>query len=154
SNAVNAMAFDGDDRGWCATDVGLYRGAPGPRHTFTFQPIVPHAPNGESMTAFSDSRGRLWFGMAAGLIEVADGQIIRYNRSDQVGRYRISAIVQDRRGRLLVANLHEVFEFREPPLTGQGQWRQVPLNVAPGQAITAMVVDATGALWVGGSAGP
>src|SRR5262249_34905886 len=38
-------------------------------------------------------------------------------------------------------------------LTGRGQWRRVPVTLAPGMWIKALAVDATGSLWLGGPGG-
>jgi len=150
SNRVNTLLFDADDNLWLATDAGLYRASPGQDRDLKFEPVVPHSGEGNARAAFADRHGRLWFGVAYELIEVVQGQIIKYGREDGVGRHYVVSVVEDQQGRLLVANEHEVFEFIAPPDgESRGQWRPFPLILAPDQKVAVMEVDATGALWVG-----
>jgi len=150
SNQVNALLFDAHDNLWVATDAGLYRAAAGQGYDLKFELVAPHSDVGIDMAAFADRHGRLWFGVAYDLVEVVQGRIIKYGPDDGVGRHGLVSVVEDRHGRLLVANEHEVFEFIAPP-DGQsrGQWRPFPLALAPDQRVAAMKVDAGGALWVG-----
>jgi len=156
SNAVNAMLFDANNTLWCATDAGLYRAAvssPSAKD-LKFEVVVPRRPYAHPMTAFADSQGRLWFGMVNDLIQVVQGHIITYGPADEVGRYPIASIVEDRQGRVLVANHHGVFEFIVPPdPKSRGRWKKLPLALGPGQGIYSMVADSTGALWVGTTKG-
>jgi ligand-binding sensor domain-containing protein/signal transduction histidine kinase len=150
SNRVNALLFDDYDNIWLATDAGLYRAAAGQDSDLKFELVVPHSGEGNARGAFADRRGRLWFGVAYELIEVVQGQIIKYGREDGVGRHFVVSMVEDQQGRLLVANEHEVFEFIAPTDgESRGQWRPFPLTLAPDQKVAVMEVDAKGALWVG-----
>jgi ligand-binding sensor domain-containing protein/two-component sensor histidine kinase len=150
SNYVNALLFDADDNLWCATDAGLYRARVGQDRELKFQSVAPHREVAVAMPALADRHGRLWFGIEDELVEVVQGQIIKYGSEDRVGRHLIVSVVEDRQGRLLVANERQVFEFIAPP-TGQsrGRWRPFPLTLAPDQRVTEMAVDAAGTLWVG-----
>ena len=60
ANRVNSLVFDAQDRLWCATDSGLYRGQLDENGNPDFQTIIegPEAVN----AAYADSHGRLWFG--------------------------------------------------------------------------------------------
>ena len=150
SNQVNALLFDAHDNLWVATDAGLYRAAAGQGRDLKFELVAPHSDVGIDMAAFADRHGRLWFGVACDLVEVVQGQIIKYGPDDGVGRHGVVSVVEDRHGRLLAANEHEVFEFIAPPDgRSRGQWRPFPLALAPDQRVAAMKVDAGGALWVG-----
>lgn len=154
SNRVNALLFDANDNLWCATDNGLYRAAARAHDDLKFEVVVPHEPVAQPMAAYADSRGRLWFGMVNDLIEVVGERTIKYGPADEVGRHTITSIVEDRQGRLLVANLFGVFEFIEPA-AGQdrGRWRRLPVALKPDQEIYAMAADANGALWIGAKNG-
>ncbi|HKQ79501.1 MAG TPA: two-component regulator propeller domain-containing protein [Blastocatellia bacterium] len=150
SNQVNSLLFDAHDNLWLATDVGLYMAAAGQDHDLKFKEIVSRSGATYGMPAFADRRGRLWFGLTNELVEIVQGQIIKYGRDDGVGRQNVVGVVEDREGRLLVANERGVFEFIEPEDAGsRGRWRPFPLTLAPDQMVMTIEVDAGGALWVG-----
>lgn len=150
SNQVNALLFDPADNLWLVTDHGLYRASTVSSRDPQFKLVVPHRETAIDMAAFADSRGRLWFGMQDELIQVFEDQIIKYGPQDKVVRHAVVSVAEDHQGRLLVANEHEVFEFITPASAqDRGWWRPFPLTLAPDQRVATMVVDATGALWVG-----
>ncbi|HEU0176458.1 MAG TPA: two-component regulator propeller domain-containing protein [Blastocatellia bacterium] len=154
SNQVNALLFDADDNLWLATDDGLYRASAGSSGDFQSELIAPQKPSINQRVAFADRSGRLWFEMENEIIQVVRGQVIKYGPKDEVGRHRVMSVTEDRRGRILVANEREVFEFVEPCAAGnRGRWRRVPLIIKPDEAIQAMLSDSTGALWIGASNG-
>ena len=153
SNRVNALLFDSRNDPWCATDGGLYRGAYGKNGDFAFAMIIPKQTE-IKMAAYADHSGRLWFGIQNELIEVVGDQIFRYGQEDEVGRSEVESIIEDRQGRLLVANQHQVFEFIMPADDKRrGRWQGLPLSVGPHQDISAMLCDLAGALWLGTSDG-
>jgi ligand-binding sensor domain-containing protein len=150
SNQVNALLFDADDNLWLATDDGLYRASASLIGVLQFKLIAPRQPPTTFRAAFADRSGRLWFGMGKELIQVAQGQVIKYGSEEGVGRHRVTGVTEDLQGRLLVANEHEVFEFvASSGAQSRGRWRPFPLALAPDQWVTAMEVDAARALWVG-----
>jgi signal transduction histidine kinase/ligand-binding sensor domain-containing protein len=155
SNQVNSLLFDHESNFWCATDTGLYRAslneAGEPR---AFDLVAEGKSPQWNSPAFADSRGRSWFGVGPQLIEIAQGQIIKYGASDGVGSKDIQAVLEDRDGRLLLANLLGIFEFVEPSnAMSRGQWRRLPLDLISTQAIHSMAADASGTLWLGTSFG-
>ena len=153
SNRVNALLFDSQNDPWCATDGGLYRGAFGQNGDLKFDVIVPHQTE-VKMAAFADLHGRLWFGMQAELIEVVHDQIIRYGPEDEVGHAEVESIIEDPRGKLIVANQRELFEFIAPADDkGRGRWQRLPLTFRPDQDISALLCDSAGVLWIGTSDG-
>lgn len=148
SNRVNALTFDSQNNLWCATDNGLYRAATGQGTALNFDAIATQTT--EMDAALADSRGRLWFGMQDGLIEIAQDRVIRFGRDDEVARYPIKSVLEDRKGRLLVANEHEVFNFiASPDGKDRGRWQRLPLEFKNDQGITSLLCDSAGALWVG-----
>jgi len=150
SNRVNALLFDAHNNLWCVTDDGIYRGAADLDRGLKFEVVVPHRPVASEMVAFADTHGRLWFGMQDELIEVVQDRIIKYGLADEVGRTWIESIIEDRQGRVLVANQRDVFEFIAPTETGgRGRWQRLPLTFKPDQGIFAMLVDSAGTLWLG-----
>jgi len=154
SNRVNRLLFDAEGRLWCATDVGLYSGVPDSNGEVRFEVVSPHAPCGDRMAAFSDSHGRLWFGISEDLIEVVQGQIVKYGRAGEVGRLPITAIGEDRQGRLLVASERELLEFVAPADGGSiGHWNRIPLGLKPNTVISSMLADDAGSLWMGTNLG-
>jgi ligand-binding sensor domain-containing protein/signal transduction histidine kinase len=153
SNRVNALAFDSQNHPWCATDGGLYRGAFGQNGDLRFDVISPHQTE-IKMAAFADSHGRLWFGIQHELIEVVHDQIIKYGPEDEVGHTEVQSITDDRRGRLFVANQHEVFEFIAPADDkGRGRWQRLPVTFKSDQDVSALLFDSAGVLWIGTSDG-
>jgi ligand-binding sensor domain-containing protein/signal transduction histidine kinase len=148
SNRVNAMLFDSSNNIWCATDGGLFR-ASTERDDLSFEPIQLLKTEA-GMAAFADSRGRLWFGIENEIIEIVDGHILKYGPDDEVGRDKVICIVEDRLGRLLVANQRSLFTMIEPESrTDRGQWRKLPLTLKPDQGISSMLVASDGTLWIG-----
>src|SRR5262249_23336586 len=148
SNHVNSLLFDSRNNLWCAADRGLYRAAAGQNGDLKFEAIVTQPT--EMDVAFADRHGRLWFGMENELIEIVQDQIIEYGPDDEVGRFAIKSVIEDRQGRLLVANEREVFEFIAPAeAKGRGRWRRWPLTLKQVQGIDAMLSDSAGALWIG-----
>lgn len=153
SNRVNAMLFDSSDNCWCATDDGLYRAAPNPAGP-SFDLVVPHSPAADFMAAFADSRGRLWFGIKDELIEVVEGEIIKYGGPDEAAYPVISSIAEDRQHRLIVANSRGLFEFIEPSdYRARGRFRRYHVHLEPDEFVHQMILDKDGALWIGTSKG-
>jgi hypothetical protein len=76
------------DNLWLATDGGLYRAAVRQDTDLKFEVVAPTTA-GIDMPAFADHHGRLWFGIAYELIEVVQGQIIKYGREDRVGLHAV-----------------------------------------------------------------
>jgi ligand-binding sensor domain-containing protein/signal transduction histidine kinase len=148
SNRVNALVFDAEDNLWCGTDGGLYKAAVQRDAQPKFEAVI--SDETEIDVAFADSRGRLWFGMQKSLIEIDQGQITRYGSDDEVGRYEIKHVIEDRQGGLLVANGREVLKF-VPPSKGKerGQWQPVPLSLRPKLGIETILSDHDGTLWIG-----
>ncbi len=150
SNRVNALIFDSKDNLWCATDAGLYRAASGEPGPLKFVAIAPHRDVELEMRAFADRHGRLWFGIESELIEVVDGEIIRYGTADKVGEDLIEGIGEDTEGSLFVANKRDVFRFVAPEKpAGRGHWQSLALTLKPDQGINAFLGDTNGTLWIG-----
>ena len=150
SNRVNALVFDASDNLWCATDEGLYRAAASEYGELKFELMAPHRDVAIPMAAYSDSNGRLWFGIENELIEIVQNQLIKYGPADEVGHDAIERVIEDRQGRLLVANQRDVFEFIAPAdRQNRGRWQRLALALKPDQGIFALLIDSTGALWIG-----
>ncbi|MBI3652312.1 MAG: hypothetical protein HY231_14920 [Acidobacteria bacterium] len=148
ANRVNAMLFDAAGNLWCATDAGLYR-ATFNNNESRFEAIVPRQELNNNMCAFADSRGRLWFGLYDELIEITDGQLIKYGFEDEVSRFEITSIVEDQQQRLLVGNSHGIFVFIEASdRASRGRWKRFPLALQSDQKISSMIYDSKGTLWI------
>jgi len=151
SNRVNALVFDSENALWCATDQGIYRRDARSLH---FEAVLPMEPADSMMQALADREGRLWFGIMDLLVERTSGQWIRYEREEVVASSTLRALVEDHDGRILAANHFGVFELIPPADPGErGQWKRIPIALAPGQEIRSMTVSAAGVLWVGTTRG-
>jgi ligand-binding sensor domain-containing protein/signal transduction histidine kinase len=148
ANRVNAMVFDSQDNLWCATDGGLYRAATNETGSLDFRLIVPFTGENQ-MVAFVDRQERLWFGMKNELIEIVNGQLIKYGAADQIGQHSITGITQISQDRLLVANESSVFELASTDASGRATWKEWPIVFGINQGINALFCDATGTLWIG-----
>lgn len=154
SNRVNSLIFDAKDNLWCTTDVGLYVAVIGHRSEIKFNPAALRQSVTVDMPAFTDRTGTLWFGISDELIEVVNGRIIRHRRNDKSSRYNIVGVCEDQKGRLLVINEREAFEFIAPnDVQGRGRWQPMPLNLTSTQTITAIKLDTKGTLWIGTGTG-
>jgi ligand-binding sensor domain-containing protein/signal transduction histidine kinase len=153
ANTVSVLKCDGDNHVWCATYDGLYRGDVGPDGQAHFE-YVAHGGNAVwGNSAFADGQGRLWFGLQRDFLKVEQGQAVPQPLPTEVSNEEVAAIAADNQGRLLVANLTEVFQHLG---AGEqvGEWSRLPITFnIHGQSIHAMLTDSTGALWIGTSAG-
>jgi signal transduction histidine kinase/ligand-binding sensor domain-containing protein len=152
SNQVNRMLFDSQNNVWCLSDFGLYRASMAegdPR----FEAVLAQS-SGGAHGVLEDRQGRLWFGLGHELIQVSGNQVFNYGSVGGAGRELITAIIEDRRGRLLVASRYGLFEFSPPGAAGSKQpWRRLPLKLKPGQEISALLQGTTDDLWIGSTAG-
>jgi signal transduction histidine kinase/ligand-binding sensor domain-containing protein len=154
SNRVNAILFDSAEHLWAVTDDGLYRSATGSNRDPEFKLVEAHSPVTEKMSAFADSRGRLWFGMGVKLLQVVEGRIRNHSPPDGAGPQKVRSIVEDRQGNLFFADEQSLYEFVAPPGSdARGSWRRFPLDLTPRQSIHSLLCDSSGALWVGTTSG-
>jgi signal transduction histidine kinase/ligand-binding sensor domain-containing protein len=156
ANYVNRMVFDGRGNLWCLTDSGLYRAVVDDSQ-LQFEAIIEKDTFG-SNAAFEDADGTLWFGIGDTLVEIRGSEILHHGSIDGVSnKTGIFGIVRDAVGHLLVADAYRVFEFVPPsPGNPRGEWRRYltpPHQPAqsPQQlnSIRTLLVDDTGALWLG-----
>ena len=139
---VNRIVFDADNRLWCVTDAGLFRARNLEVADKDFelitggtQPLVQNA-------AFSDSGGRLWFGVNHRIVSVADGQTTFFEFEAEVVKF-----VETAQGRILAATPDNIYEFGEAEKT----WRKLPFEIAgkiQPQSIRTMAAT-DGGLWIG-----
>jgi len=146
-NRVNAMVFDQNDTLWAQTDGGIFRGDFDSSGTLRFGMVMEG--NTSSSAILIDSHQRAWFGVGSDLIEVTDAQIVRHPLPDAPGDESIRSIVEDPRGRLLVATVSRIFEFVPTTKPSEPRWDTLPIALTPDQTISTSCVDSTGTLWVG-----
>lgn len=152
SNCVNRMLFDAQNILWCLTDAGLYRGV-WTNTNLNFEAVCT-SKGASPYAALEDHYGQLWFGLLDELIVVSQTQTINYGTVGGVSNAFITGIIEDHRKRLLVTSEHGLFEFVPPPDSQQrGQWRQLPLTLKRDQAISSILEDKAGFLWLGTTAG-
>jgi ligand-binding sensor domain-containing protein/two-component sensor histidine kinase len=150
-NRVNALLFDDADRLWCLTDGGLFRTdlPPGRVDSLRFDVIVPHHQVARSMGALRDSRGRLWFGLAETIVEVAGDQVITYKCSDSLYD-SVNGIVEDHKGHLLASSDDGILTFTEPPAgQSKGAWQAAPADISGCGNAKCLMVDYEDSVWVG-----
>jgi ligand-binding sensor domain-containing protein len=154
SYSINTLLFDSNDRVWCGTSIGLYRGSWDEAGDLRFEAVVP----GEAMTwpqqSLIDARGHLWFASNNEVIRVIDNRVTKYLLPDVPGHRDIVAILEQRPGSLLVAHSSGIQEFLMPAGgEGQGEWRRFPLTLLQGQTISSLTIDSKGVMWVGTTKG-
>lgn len=159
SNAVNAMVFDAANLLWCLTDAGLFRGREDSSGNLTFELVEVGTQPITKSPALFDSRGRLWFGIRkvnapASIISVIDGKLLRYDLAP-FPLDEVTAICEDAQGRVLATTLRgRLLEFTgQTDASGRGGWAQLPLKLAPQQALLSMYADRGGTLWLGTDVG-
>ncbi|HSF16329.1 MAG TPA: two-component regulator propeller domain-containing protein [Vicinamibacteria bacterium] len=146
SNHVKDIAFDADGALWCLADDGLYRADPG---SLQFEAILPGGPSVFG-TLLVDSRGRLWAGANEGLVQIERGEVTRWVSPEPIAEYTVRAIIEDAKGRILVANRFAIFVYSSPAGDAEsGSWRKLPLALVPSQEIWSMWADLAGTLWIG-----
>jgi ligand-binding sensor domain-containing protein/two-component sensor histidine kinase len=153
SNSVDAFLFDSSGKLWCVTDNGLYRATipPGPLGNVDFELIAPTGTLAEG--AFEDSRGRLWFGNGNTIIEITGGRVVNYGPGTEYGDL-IKWFAEDRHGRVLAVNRTRLLEFVEPSdPSNLGRWKPMPTDFTAWGPLHHLMVDHSGAIWVGAERG-
>jgi ligand-binding sensor domain-containing protein len=152
ANCVNRMLFDSQDNVWCLTDFGIYR-AKITEQALNFEPIIV-ANSLDSSAVLEDSQGRLWFGLADELVEISRERVVQRIPNRESGGERLTAIIEESPGHLLVSTARKLFEFLpDSAAKGRGSWRKLPLVIEPPQHIWTMLGDRAGSLWFGTTSG-
>jgi ligand-binding sensor domain-containing protein/two-component sensor histidine kinase len=166
SNAVDSLLFDNDGTLWCTSDE-IYRAMPHSNDQLKFEIAITHKGEWTEFKSFIDSRGRLWFGTLRELIEFVDGQVIRYGSADglpmeltrsviepRLFNEGVTSITEDQKGRVIVSNRREVFEFLEPRQQKElrGRWRKLPFSIASDLEIASIRFNSRGA-FIGATGG-
>lgn len=140
ANWVNRIVFDAENRLWCVTDAGLFRAKNLEVADNDFELVISGTQPTVQNAAFSDSGGRLWFGVNQRVVSVADGQTTIYEFSSDVVQF-----VEIERGRVLAATVEGVYEFVEAEKT----WRELEFKISANEQIQTMATAADGGLWIG-----
>ncbi|HVF87046.1 MAG TPA: two-component regulator propeller domain-containing protein, partial [Pyrinomonadaceae bacterium] len=159
ANLVNRILFDAANRLWCVTDAGLYRAKSIGVVDKQFERVAPGTQPYTGNGVLSDSRARLWFGVNARAIQVADGQVTsstparEINPAGQSSFFEhINSIVETKGGLVLAADAKNIYEFVEPA-SGRDAWRRLPLALSSDQYIVTVHPARDGGLWIGTTAG-
>ncbi|MBI1745786.1 MAG: hypothetical protein HYR55_04265 [Acidobacteria bacterium] len=155
SNQVRAIVFDKANKHWCMTEAGVFRSIDTPskatpNNELRFEMVLPAKNKGTTMTALADRQGQVWLAMDKEVMLMTQRQPVRLGAGDEVGQDEIIGLAQDREGRLFAANRRGVYELLAP--TGdwsRGQWKKLPLSLAPDQLIYSITASPYGALWIG-----
>jgi ligand-binding sensor domain-containing protein/two-component sensor histidine kinase len=153
ANTISVLKCDNENRLWCGTHAGLYRGEVGQDGQAHFEFVARGGDPNWGNGAFADRQNRLWFGLQKDFIEVDAGRVTVHDLPGEVSYEEIAAITEDHQGRLLVANLTRVFQYLGAG-DSQGAWSRLPITFnIHGQSIHAMICNPMGTLWIGTSAG-
>jgi signal transduction histidine kinase/ligand-binding sensor domain-containing protein len=160
ANAVNRILFDSDNRMWCSTDGGLYRSRDARITDAGFERVVAGVVPYFNNAAFTDRRGRLWFGIGSQVVQVSGGKLTTsVPARDAEPHLRaiapwkdIHTIVEDDRGRILAAETTGIYEFVADAGASGGKWRRWQSEMPATQGIRTMIA-AAGGLWIGTDAG-
>jgi ligand-binding sensor domain-containing protein len=131
---------------WMTSDAGLYRVPPGQTAATK---IV--GDRGTMFAIYPDPRGDVWFGGR-------DGSVGRWHdgRFAWIGQRpweRIRVILETRDG-LWFGTDDGLFRMRgEPPAELPGEWLAGAESILPGVAVSAIMPDASGAVWLGTGSG-
>jgi ligand-binding sensor domain-containing protein/two-component sensor histidine kinase len=151
ANQVNRMIFDASGNLWCLTDWGLYR-ANSREEPLNFVTIIEQNSD-SSRAALEDLDGHLWFGLANQLFEIRGTETIDHGSvGGTFPENRITGMIRDRSGRLLISDTHKLFEFIPAAATGQvGKWHPILAPALSGTTdeIRILLADETGAIWFG-----
>ena len=139
ANWVNRILFDADNRLWCVTDAGLFRARNLEVAAGDFELIAAGIQPSINNAAFSDSRGRLWFGVNERVI-AAGGETKTFEFAADVLQ-----IIETKDGRILAETHEAVYEFIE----NANKWREIPVRRGENQNFQTMLQDGNGDLWIG-----
>jgi ligand-binding sensor domain-containing protein/signal transduction histidine kinase len=143
---VSALLADPDGSLWCLTYGGLFRvRLDGDR--ISAEEIAPVVDSGDDLRAFADRRGRLWFAADYDLLLVDRGRVRRFTAADGIGGIRIVGLAETRSGRILAANIHQLFEFVEAP--DGPRWQPVGPALQPLEEFRTLVIDSRDQCWIG-----
>ena len=126
-NIASVLRCDSENRLWCGTYAGLYRGDVGQDGEMHFTYSAQGGSAVWTNAAFADSQNHLWFGLAKDFIEVDGERVTPRTLPHEVSGEEIAAITADPQGRLLVASLTGVSQYR-----GAGDGRGGPDGGAAG----------------------
>ena len=139
ANWVNRIVFDADNRLWCVTDAGLFRARNLEVADNDFELITSGTQPAVQNAAFSDSGGRLWFGVDHKIIGIADGRKTTFEIAADAVQF-----VEIERGRILAATVAGIYEFVET----EKNWRKMTIQRDENQQILTMTAG-DGGLWIG-----
>lgn len=148
-NQISRILFDADGNLWCLTDYGLYKTAEPNAAELKFETVIERD-TAFSGGAFRDPAGSLWFGLGDELFEIRGAEIV--NRGS-VGipfpKNLITGITRDAKGRLLVSDVKDLFEFLPSSEPNQkGVFRKI-FTVKEGASLRNVLAAADGKIWVG-----
>jgi signal transduction histidine kinase/ligand-binding sensor domain-containing protein len=154
TNAVNRIVFDRENRMWCSTDDGLYRAMSTGIRDGAFERVVDAVQPYFRSGALLDRRGRLWFGINQQVIEIDGARIVRHSLPKVAGRppeggREVHSIVENEAGVIMAATSSRLFALDH----ATGTWQAAPLELKPGQRVSALHVAGGGGLWIATSAG-
>lgn len=154
ANAVNRLLVDAQNSLWALTDGGLFRASLSDPQ-LKFDAVRSDLPKYQTLAALQDRAGNLWFGYGNELVEISGGRLINHGAVDH-GRStpsEIVSIVEDHAGRILVADLHGMYEFAAAAWPQSAQWRRIEFDLKPKQNIRNLLIDSAGDLYIGTDSG-
>ena len=154
ANAVNAIAFDGDNALWAATDEGLYR-APDPAAAPPAFERVVAIGDADVSDVFVDTRARVWVWLPESGLRRLDAPRQTWIASKLPPSRRVN-VTEDRQGRLFLAGDGGIFELAEPAsgeVSAEDLWRPMALGGERVTATRAVLHDSRNHVWISTASG-
>jgi len=146
SDHVFAIHQHRDGSIWIAAEGGINRLADG-----EIEVLGEHAglPGGLARHIMEDASGRLWFATNEGLVRYAPGQVRTWSQADGLAGGLVSTSWQDEAGTLWIGMRNGgLARLKDESLFQYG-----PAHGIPQQSVLSIISDASGHLWLSGSAG-
>jgi len=151
AQSISALAEDADGSIWCGTRAGLFHLRPG-SPSWRFEPVDLEPRPGWVHALLIDRQCTLWIGAQYGLYHRRlDAQIERYTTRNGLSHDSVSALLEDRRGRIWVCTYRDVSLLAsQPDARGPSVAAIYPLSPV---AVYAALETSDGRLWFGAAGG-
>ncbi len=147
---VLGLVWDSHDTLWCLTGAGLYRWDSARQTGVSFTRVGPFGVSDPPYGGLRDRRGRVWLAGEPDLFEAVGGELQPRGSPPAPHPGRFRAMTRAPGDALLMAYERAVLTYKPPDTPGDdGVWRRMPIELADGQSITAVLADSGGGTWIG-----